>query len=199
MRYILALISILILSGCTTTTPAVTEYRVITDMTKPKMVNSGGCRDKSLKIAQAFSSSSLMSHHMPYMQGNSKQYIYTESRWSEAPNIALTREFLKHIKKTKLFKNVLNPKSRSKSDLVLEINIIDFMQYFNADETTSYVNVEVYLTLVDIKSGVSIATESFNSKVDVETLNAEGGVKGLGLALKKVIDDSTKWLNGVCK
>ncbi len=187
-----------ILSGCTTTVPAVTEYRIVVQ--KPTLVQkSTSCKTKTLKVAQAFSSSSLMSHHMNYAQGNTKQYAYSQAQWSESPNVALSAELLSHIRETKLFKNVLNSKSRSKSDLILEINIEDFMQYFNDDESSSYVNAVINLTLLDAKAGTVMASETFRSRVDTKTLDADGGVEALSIALEVLIDKSVKWLNGVCE
>ena len=198
MRYILVLISIVLFSGCTTIVPAVTEYRIISNT--PAVAKDGrSCKDKSLKVVQAFSSSSLMSHNMNYAQGDLKQYSYSQSEWSESPNVAITNEILKHIRVSQLFKTVLNSKSRSKSDLILEINIEDFMQYFNEDSTSSYSSVVIDLTLLDSKTGSSVATDVFSSRVDVKSLDAEGGVEALNLALQKVIAKSVVWLDGVCK
>ena len=197
MKYFLIFLTIVFLSGCTTVVPTVTEYRIISF--KPSFVkNDGTCKDKSLKIAQAFSSSSLMSNHMNYAQGKTKQYAYSQANWSESPNIAISEELFKHIRATKLFKSVLNSKSRTKSDLILEINIEDFMQYFNDDSTSSYVVVAVNLTLLDAKNSRVIATDAFSSKVDTKTLDAEGGVEALSDALKNVINQSLIWLDGVC-
>ncbi len=198
MKYILGLLAIVFLSGCTTVVPAVTEYRIITSEVG-FVKNGGSCEDKSLKITQAFSPSSLMSNHMNYVQGNTKQYAYSQADWSESPNVALSEEILKHIRDTKLFKSVLNSKSRTKSDLILEINIEEFMQYFSEDSTLSYALVALNLTLLDTKNSSVVATQSFNSKVDAKTLDAEGGVRALSGALEQVIGQSLKWLDGVCK
>ncbi len=198
MKYILVLLIIVFLSGCTTVVPPVTEYRIVTS--KPNFVkNDGVCRDKSLKVAQPFSQSSLMSKDMNYAQGETKQYAYSQAQWSESPNIFVGAELLNHIRATKLFKSVLNSKSRTKSDLILEINIEDFMQYFNEDSTKSYCSVVIELTLLDSKNSKVIATQNFKARVDAKTLDANGGVEALSKALEKVIAQSVKWIGGVCK
>ena len=198
MRYILVLLLMMILSGCTTTIPSITEYRISVQV--PTYIQkSTSCKTKSLKVAQAFSPSSLMSHHMDYAQGDAKQYTYSQAQWSQSPNLAVSAQLLKHIRETQLFKTILNSKSRSKSDLILEINIEDFMQYYNDDETMSYVNVVIDLTLLDTKTGNVIETNTFSAKVDVKTLDAEGGVNALSSALGIVVEKSINWLGGVCK
>ncbi|MCD6433788.1 MAG: hypothetical protein J7L21_07080, partial [Sulfurimonas sp.] len=114
MRYVLLLVFVILLSGCTTIVAPVTEYRIITKI--PAFSNvSGSCKDKSLKVAQAFSSSSLMSKEMNYAQGSSKLFRYSDSEWSESPNLGITAEVLKHVREIKLFKSVQNSKSRSKN------------------------------------------------------------------------------------
>ncbi|MEA3331800.1 MAG: ABC-type transport auxiliary lipoprotein family protein [Campylobacterota bacterium] len=198
MNYILSLGFIMLLSGCTTIVAPVTEYRIITKAPTSTQ-SSRACRDKSLKIAQAFSSSSLMSQNMNYAQGRTKQFAYSQAQWAESPNLGITSELLKHIRATNFFKSVQSSKSRSKNDLILEINIEDFMQYFSEDSTSSHANVSIELTLLDTKTNVVVATRTFVSKVDSETLDANGGVEALSLALQNVLNQTKEWLGGVCK
>lgn len=188
----------ILISGCSTSTPAVAEYRINVEPSSTEFTVEG-CKKKSLKIAQAFSSSSLMTLDMKYGQGNHKQYTFTQSQWAESPNRAITAEVLEYIKSTKLFKNVQISKSRSKNGLLLETNIEDFMQYFSEDEKESFVGVSINLTLIDVKTSKVLATKTFKSKIKVSDLNAGTGVKYLNSALKNVLDESGVWLSEVCK
>ena len=194
--YILPLLYIF--TACSTTVPAISEYRINTNLTT-KEFTQHGCKDNSLKIAQAFSSSNLMTQSMRYGEGDFKQYTFRESQWAESPNRAITSEFLAYIKNSNLFKNVQISKSRSKNGLLLETNIVDFMQYFSADEKSSYSNVSIVLTLIDTKSNSVLATQSFSSRVEAKELSAEGGVVALNAALKSVVIEGGEWLAGVCK
>ena len=198
MKYILVLLVVFVFSGCTTVVPPVTEYRVVAKKVDFN-TNSKGCEEKILKVTQAFSSSTLMSQQMNYAQGKSKQYSYSQAQWSEPPNISVSAQILKQIRKSNIFKSVLNSKSRGKGDLVLEINIEDFMQYFNEDESKSYAVVTLDFTLVDAKSADTLASDTFSAKVDTVTLDAQGGVEALNEALEKVTKSSLKWLDGVCR
>ncbi|MDB2562792.1 ABC-type transport auxiliary lipoprotein family protein [Sulfurimonas sp.] len=199
MKYLAISLFIILLSGCVTTkVPAKSEYRISTDVVAMQ-TTSNVCKSKSLKIAQAFSSGILMSNHMMYAIGNSKQYAYAESLWAENPNTVVTSKVLKLIRETKVFKSVQVSKSRSRNDFILEINIEDFMQYFDEASLHSHASISITLTLVDIKSNRVIATKTLNSKVDVKELNAEGGVKGLQMALSNILEDTNTWISGVCK
>lgn len=194
--YLIA-ITIFLLSGCTSPKPPVIEYKVST-----KFVNtsseSEGCKRKSLKVSQAFSSNSLMSLKMNYVQGEHKIYTYSQAQWNNSPNQEISSALVKALRDSKLFRNTLSSKSRSRSDLILEVNIEDFMQYFNKELTTSYSNVVISLSLIDAKTRQVLATKTFSAKKEVQTLDASGGVKGLDLALQEVLTEGLKFLNGVC-
>ncbi|MEA2099435.1 MAG: ABC-type transport auxiliary lipoprotein family protein [Campylobacterota bacterium] len=189
---------VLLISGCSTTNPSITEYRINTNLEQnDSKLNS--CLDKSLKVAEAFSSSSLMSLDMNYATGDNKQFTYTQSQWSLSPHHAITSEMLNLLRDTNLFKTVQISKSRTRNDMILETSIDDFMQYFQEGENRSFANVRISLTLVDAKSSKAIATKTFGSRVNCDTLDAEGGVIALNSALEDVLTQSSVWLKEVCR
>ena len=197
MKKILILLSIVLLSGCVTTKPSITEYRVVAKTSKAQSVVDG-CKEKSLKIAQAFSSSSLMSLKMDYVQEESKIFSYSQAHWNESPNHSVTKEILKKIRDSKLFKNVQISRSRSKNSWILETNIEDFLQYYSEGLKDSFAKVIISLTLIDSKTNSVVATKTFSSKVNTNSLDAEGGVEALNRALSDVLTQNIEWLNGVC-
>ncbi len=198
MRYLIISLVVILFVGCTTTTPPKSEFRINPNILSKKL-NISGCSDKSLKVAQAFSSNTLMSQSMNYGIGDTKQYAYSKSQWSLTPNRAITDEFLVLLREMKIFKSVQISKSRSKNDFILEINIEDFMQYFNADSSNSYVNVLISLTLIDSKTNYVFATKTFSAKIDTLSLDANGGVIGLNKALANVLSQSGDWFGEVCR
>lgn len=198
MKIFVLVLTVLLFSACSTVNPPVTEYRLNLDMPKNTQMQKG-CSEKSLKVAQAFSSTPLMTLNMNYVEGSNKQFAYSQAQWSVSPNNAITAEIIELLRSTELFKSVQVSKSRSKSDMILEINIEDFMQYFSDDFENSHANAVITLTLIDSKSNNVIATRTFNSKVDAKTLNAEGGVYALSMALSDVLKQSSLWFNEVCK
>jgi len=199
MRYFITILVIFLFLGCTTPIPPKSEYRLHINLKNIDLPKATRCKDKSLKVAQAFSLSSLMSHDMSYGLGDSKQFIYSKSQWSSSPNRAITSEFLKQLRASNLFKSVQISKSRSKNDFILEINIEDFMQYFNQDLSKSITKVSISLTLINSKTNKVFATKTFNSNLDTKTLNAMGGVEGLSKGLSEVLLKSTIWIAEVCR
>jgi len=197
--YIFITIFLLLLTGCSTTvTPSVTEYKIALESIESTS-NSKGCKEKSLKIAQAFSSNTLMSLQMSYVQGKEKVYAYTQAQWKNSPNQIITTETLKSIRDSKLFKTTQNPKSRASSDLILEINIEDFMQYYTQDLKDSSSHVELSFALVDTKTNDIVTSNTFEAEKMVDSLDALGGVKGLNLALEDVLVQLISYMNKECK
>ncbi|MDP2893439.1 MAG: ABC-type transport auxiliary lipoprotein family protein [Sulfurimonas sp.] len=198
MRELLIILGLL-LSGCATVKPTIADYKIFTKTVQNSNSSSNGCKDKSLKIAQAFSPSSLMSLNMDYMESDNRVFSYSQSQWQESPNDVITFELLKNIRSAGIFSSVEASKSRSKSSWILETNIEEFLQFYTKDMKSSYVNVAVTLTIIDIKTNSVVATKTFSSKADAKTLDAQGGVEALSAALSEVISQNIEWLERVCK
>jgi cholesterol transport system auxiliary component len=198
MRELLIILGLLF-SGCATVKPTITDYRIFAKTVQNSNSSSNGCKDKSLKIAQAFSPSSLMSLNMDYMESGNRVFSYSQSQWQESPNDAITLELLKNIRSAGIFSSVEASKSRSKSSWLLETNIEEFLQFYTQDMKNSYVNVVVTLTIIDTKTNSVVATKTFSSKADAKTLDAQGGVEALSTALSEVIFQNIEWLERVCK
>ena len=136
---------------------------------------------------------------MYYVQGNGKIYSYSQAKWNNSPNQEITSQTLKVLRDSEIFKYTQNSKSRSTSDLILEINIVDFMQYYNKDITESNANVVISLTLIEAKSNKVVASKTFSAREEVQALNASGGVKGLDIALDDVLNQGVEYLSEICK
>ena len=199
IKTIFILLSVIFLSGCvTTTTPPMNEFRVNSNLSF-RTLSEGQCHEKSLKVAEAFSSNSLKSLKMKYAYGKNKQFIYSQSQWALSPNQAITSEIINLLRDLELFSSVQISKSRSRNDMLLEISIDEFMQYFSEDGSRSYVNVVLSLTLLDTKTKTIFATKTFKQKSDVERLSAEGGVESLNTALRTILLSSSIWFEDICR
>lgn len=197
MKFIF-LLSIFIFVGCTIKNPHISEYRVLT-MHNSDSYHSNGCKDKSLKVGKVFSSSLLSSQRMRYIKDEYKEFSFSESQWAQSPNQAISQEILKSVKGSNLFRSVNSFKSRSKSDLILESSVEEFIQYFNKDDSKSYVKVTISVSLVDISLGVVIGETTIKKVLSTDTIDANGGVKALNKALSNVLDENLEWLSGVCR
>ncbi len=199
MRSIYILIGFAFLfSACSTTVPAVVKYKISSSIELDKQKDTT-CRSQVVKVASAFTSSDLMSKDMSYVQGASKVYEYSESAWLNNPNQSVTRELIKMLRGIGVYKSVQDSKSRSKSDLISESILEEFIQYYSEDLKDSYAVVKLNISVIDSKSYELVSAKTFDSRVDAKTLDAKGGVKALNSALKNVLNESSKWFIEGCK
>lgn len=199
MKTVLIIMMLLFISGCTTLKPSVTEYKLLAADVKEVSADANKCKDRAIKVSQAFSLISLMSLKMEYTEPQNRVFSYSQSQWQESPNDLITLEILKSIRDSRLFKSVQPSKSRGKNDFVLESSIEEFMQFYSKDLKHSYVKAVISFTLIDSRTNRVVESKTFNSKVDAKTPNAQGGVEALNIALSEIIFQNIEWLNGVCR
>jgi len=198
MKYILVFISIFTMLACTTTKPTITDFKLNVKQVKLNST-SMGCKEKTLKISKAFSESSLMSLKMDYVEDKNKVFSYSQSQWVVPPADFISKEIFFSLRDSGLFKYVNLDISRSNSEYIMEITIEDFMQYYNEGLDSSYVIVKININVIDINNSSIVSSQNFSSKVDAKTLDAEGGVEALNIALSDIIRQNIEWLSGVCK
>ncbi len=187
----------LFIAGCSSPRPAKDEYRLATSLEVIKTENTK-CLEKTLKVDQAFSDKLLMSLKMYYVKGKYTQYAYSRSRWAQSPNESITRELTEYLRAMQLFKSVQNADSKTKNDFRLEINIEDFMQYFDENEKNSYANAVVTCSLIDESTHTIVATKTFHADAKAKSDDAQGGVMALNRALESILKECGLWLQGVC-
>lgn len=184
--------------GCTVASPHISEFRINPIVEKSEIL-ALKCNAKSIKVAKAFSSNSLMSQNMNYGVGDYKRGLFTQSQWASSPNREITSQIVKTLQDSKLFESVQVSNSRSVSSLILETNIEEFMQYFSKDKKSSLAKVVISNTLIDANTNVPLHTKTFTQIVKADTLDAEGGVVALNKALSLVLTSQRDWLGEICK
>lgn len=186
-----------LLTGCSIKQPYITEYNM--EIKKfQKIQSSQICKEKTLKINQAFSDNTLMSTKMNYVVGKYKQFSFSKARWSVPVNQMVTFHLNNMINQLDIFKSVQSYKSVAKDDYILQNDIIDFKQYFSEDLNSSYVKAVIHISLIDDQTNNIIDSKTFSSKIESETLDSYGGVKSLNKALFDILKDTSFWLKDIC-
>jgi len=189
---------VLVFTACTKTVPYIKEYKIDTSVNIDASKQTQ-CQKKSIKVVHAFSANNLMLQEMNYVNGLYDIEQFTQSQWSQSPNKSITAQTLNALENAHYFKYVANAKSRVRSDLLLENNIKDFMQYFSQDNSKSFVKVVISATLIDRKTKKSLAYKRFEKTEESKSLDAYGGVVALNLALSELLKEEVKWLGEQCK
>jgi ABC-type uncharacterized transport system auxiliary subunit len=195
---LIVIVMMLFFGGCSQTTPAMKLYTI--PQTKPQnVVNALGCKNKTLKLQKVFTTTDLLVPSMFYRVGKFEQLSYTESAWSLAPSEMVLDNMHGMLVNSGLFKSVELYKSKSKNDLDLEIGLEEFMQYFDADLTTSHAMVKLRLTLLDATTHEVVATKLFSKEIAADENSALGGVAALSDALDGVMDESLEFFGEICR
>jgi len=182
-----------LLAGCSSPKPAMNEYTLALHV-KAKKVQKMSYREKTLKVDQAYGDTLFKSLKMYYVKGKYQQYAYSQSQWAQSPSTKITQSMTEYLRQMQLFKSVQSFHSKSETDMRLEINIEDFMQYFDVNEKNSYVNVVITCNIIDTASHKIVATKTFHVKKKTESNNALGGVKALNEALSEILQKCGLWL-----
>jgi cholesterol transport system auxiliary component len=184
------------MSACVSPTPAPQEFILMPklDLNAVKVDNRVL---KTIKIENSYSDTVFKSSNMYYVQNREKQFSFSKSKWAYPLNSMINENIIKMVRDLKLFKFVQSVKSKTKSEYTLESTINDFKQYFYNNDTKSYVKSSITFTLLNSNTHEILASKTFESKVDVDTLNAVGGVKALNNSLNDVLIDAALWLSEV--
>jgi ABC-type uncharacterized transport system auxiliary subunit len=194
---ILLLSLLLLLSACSTTYPAITQYKI--DVSKNMQKTQSHCSDKALKVSQVFVKSSLMSKKMKYIVGQYKEFAFNQSEWAQDPNRAITNEIVDVLRASGSFRSVVSYKSMSSSDYTLETTVDDFTQYFSTDENSSLVKVAISFSLIDNATRKIIATKQITREKKTKENTAQSGVKALNSLLSESLREMSFWLAKSCK
>lgn len=194
MRFIYILL-IVIFSGCTIKTEPTKELNLSIDDKYISSSKNSSCKTKDIKISFVALPAYLQTTKMSYNQDGI--YSYNETKWLDLPSNMISLELNKALRESEIFKTVLNNKSRAKSELILEVNVEEFMQYYK--HNSSFVKVSYVLNLVDHNSNKIISSQSFQTQVDVTSLDASGGVEAFKKALSILFVKNIEWLSGECR
>lgn len=194
MQYIIAIITIIWISGCSTTVPAVSEYRL---QAKAQENGTPSCHE-TLKVHKVFTNAALSSRKIYYGEGSHKQFAYTQAQWSDALDRMLSDIITQTITQKAIFTNVSSYKSQAKADSILEVNVEEFMQFYDDSLTKSNVKVRLKATLLDTKEKKQKASRIFEVERIAKTQDVEGGVVALDEALGEVMQMMVIWLEERC-
>ena len=198
MKIVLGSFLLFFLTACSTTYPAVTQYRIEAEnLQKSSSVNA--CKKHSLKVAQAFVRSSLMSKKMKYVVGTYQEGTFNQSEWAEDLNRAITDAIVSSLRDANLFETVTSYKSTSVAEYTLESSVSEFTQHFSEDEKSSFVKLDIAFMLVDNASGKALATKRIVKEMSTKSADAKGGVAALNSLLQKSLREMQTWIVKSCQ
>lgn len=185
-----------LLSACVSPRPPLHEF-IIHPSISITPASNGTFKDKTLKVENSYSPSTLKSHNMYYIEDETMQYHYAESEWAKTPNSMINAEIVTMLRKMKLFGFIQTQHSKVLSHFKLETDIEEFGQHFFKGDEKSYGVVRITFTLVDNHTHKIVASQTFSVRKDADKPNATEGVKALNSALGEVLKSASVWLEGI--
>lgn len=192
MKIILTIL-VFLLSGCSTTYPSITDYRIDPNVKIDKQ--SSVSKKHSIKVSPIFSNTSLTSNTMRYRIGKYKEYSFSQSAWVDNPNRVIANKLVNVLDASGLFNGVYSYKSSKSAELVLEVSINEFIQSFNETEDSSTVTLDISYNLIERKSAKLIGAKNFTKTMKTDTVDAQGGVEALNILLAETLEETINWLS----
>lgn len=191
MKHILySVVVLLLLNGCTTTTPSIQEYTINSKSAVGKSIQSG----KSIRLATTKSAPSLMTKNITYIHSNGESGTYLYSRWSDMPAVMIERAVSNTLHEHSLFKAILPSTSIATADWLIESDLASFNHSFDATKQ-SYGVIDITYRLIDPKTKNTISTKRFFIEVQSESPDAKGGVQALNKATHVLTGQLIFWLD----
>lgn len=190
--YILIL---LLLSGCSTSSPSVNEYTLFTPQAPTSQKTP--LFSKTLTVASAKAIPSLCGKNLIYLRENGETGSYLYSRWSDAPATLMQRSLMQSLNENALFVSLSPASSLAQSDWVLESDLDAFYHRFSKGSSEGY--IDITYRLIDAHSKVSIASKRFVITAPAPSMDALGGVEALKHAQSELNHQSIEWLKTLTK
>ena len=185
------------MSGCAVKTVPPTHYYTLSQTTP-------GIDRLALKTPLADSIRIVTSHATKLTEGTQIYYLtkrymqqpYAFSRWYDSVDTMMENKLLAALKRADIAKSLLPAATSADARMVLEIDIVDFVQDFSAGATPT-AKITLLATLIDNRTGKSLATRLFESKTACKSADAAGGVAALNEAADRIVLRLVGWLEEV--
>lgn len=186
----------LIFAGCTTITPPITRYTLLSY--NSKTVPSSVQTSYSLKLSGMKAPYSLSTKSLVYVKDSQEIGTYLYSQWSDTPNSMIEHYMAISLDESQLFSSLIPKSSTLQSDLLLESSLSSFYHRIHEDKSSDgYLDI-TYL-LIDQKTKKMIAKKRFIITASAPSLDAQGGVIALNEATHQLASQSIAWLNTIVK
>jgi len=148
--------------------------------------------NKILKITKVKSPHYINTTNIWYKKPSFEIGSYLYSHWNEDFSGLVEQSIANTIFESGLFKSTFTRYSKVKSDLVLESEIIEAMQYVEDDAKVSF---KIRLFLIDQYSGKLLSSKGFEYIEKCISVDAKGAVIAYNEIIKKLNKDVVLWLS----
>ncbi len=195
VRHLVGLLVLLSLSACSTTRmlPAIDSYTISVRQGAVERAASDMQKQTIIKVMDINAEQAFKSTQMIYREQGQQFNAYINSRWNDAPNVLMGRYIQQFLQQSDYFRAVIDERSQSQSDWLIESELIDFSHHIG-DKGRSYVLIIMQVYLIDNKSKNMLATHYIESKNVVAEQNAAAAAVAFNSAANAVSQQLLNWL-----
>jgi cholesterol transport system auxiliary component len=135
---------------------------------------------------------SLLSQNIMYTKPGLIAGNYLYSKWHQPPNRSISTSLYTAFKHNNIFSTLVVDDTHVRSDLTLDIRLLQFEHRFTNTKDSHGVIV-LDAMLYDPQTQQILASHLFRSEVTAKTGNAQGGVNALNTALEEIISELICW------
>jgi cholesterol transport system auxiliary component len=194
-HYPLYFVALLILTGCSASTPPIREYTLLSSqkLEHQKKPQSS----KTLTVASGKSLPSLSTKNIIYVYENGETSPYLYSRWSDTPSALIQRALLASLHEEALFTALSPTGSSAQTDWILESDLNAFYHRFSKNRSEG--DIDITYRLIDARTKRPLATKRFTITSAAPSMDAQGGVEALKHSTIELTAQSIAWLNTLVK
>lgn len=148
--------------------------------------------DKVLKVVHFKTPANLTGEKIWYKRDSFATNSYLYSAWNQNFTDMIEQELVDTIYKRDFFKSVFSGYSKSKTDYVLEGEIVSAVQ--NVHKNSADVKFDFRLYLIDYKTSRLIDSRDFSYKQACKTIDALGAIKAYNKIVQKINKEVISWL-----
>lgn len=189
MKFLLILIPLLWISGCSFQTLPTKEYT----LNPSQKQSTYPAINKSMKLASPITPSSLASKSIHYQTSSNDLGSYLYSKWSDTPSAMVENTLLLQLQQSNLLTSIAPSYSSAQTDYLLESSLHAF--HHRIDQQNNKGLIDISYRLIENQTKKIVATKRFTIESDAMSKDAIGGVQALNESLKHLNEEVILWLN----
>ena len=194
MKRIVIPLLALLLGACAITAPAPEQrYHVLDAPAAAPAAPRAARHAATLLVAPTTAAPFYDSQDIVFSRSAGTRGTYQFSAWTEAPSRRLNTLLIARLESAGAFAIVVPATSGVRGDLLLRTHVDEI--FHDATTPPGMARVVLSAELSDRTKRVLVGRRTFSVAVPVSSYDADGAVRGIGLAVSMVLDELTAWVD----
>ena len=192
-KLFLTIVFLVSISGCAVKRVPPTQSYIIDPHTPKIEKTTKKPKFSTIKVTIANIGRLSQTHNIYYRNKNFILQPYAYGKWYDSLGNMIKAKLIEAIQKTNIASNVVGSSANIKSEMILEISILDFVQDFSNGEPSS-VHISWLATLIRTKDDQVVKSKHFETTVKATAENSKGGVVAFNQGTNILVKQILEWL-----